>query len=116
MVKVEVEGQEYIIAVPGARNPLSVFGMRTDNPMIVGISPWVPYTKELFDKIMYKVNEYHDNKEELFWKIQSSKNSNAFYTVRRKDNKFMCTCLGFKYHNHCKHIDAVQHDIRFSIP
>jgi len=74
MVTVNVEGKDYTINVPSARCPLSVFGMNSDNPKIVGISPWPSYTKELYDKLMVKITEYHENKEERYWKVQSSSN------------------------------------------
>ena len=31
-----------------------------------------------------------------------------FYTVKYKDKKWSCTCNGFYYHKHCKHIKKMQ--------
>lgn len=39
------------------------------------------------------------------WQIAGSKG--AIYTVTRKFNRYSCTCTGFQFRKHCKHIDSV---------
>jgi uncharacterized Zn finger protein len=32
------------------------------------------------------------------------------YYVTNENNEYKCTCVGFKYHGTCKHIDQVRKD------
>jgi hypothetical protein len=39
------------------------------------------------------------------WEIKGSKDH--VYTVEETENGMVCSCIGFKYHGKCKHIDGV---------
>lgn len=39
------------------------------------------------------------------WQVNGSKNN--VYTVEETENGMNCSCVGFKYHGACKHIDGV---------
>ena len=40
------------------------------------------------------------------WSVAGSKGSN--YTVTRQAGKYSCTCAGFGFRRHCKHVDSVK--------
>ena len=84
--------------------------------LIVGMSPTVVYTKELFDII----NAEYDRRVEEHRKLRaslkpvttqvaSSKDPNKFYTVtKNRDGSWECSCPGFIYRRKCSHIEKVQ--------
>jgi len=39
------------------------------------------------------------------WEVKGSKDH--VYTVEELENGMVCSCVGFKYHGKCKHIDGV---------
>ena len=39
------------------------------------------------------------------WEVKGSKDH--VYTVEETENGLVCSCVGFKYHGKCKHIDGV---------
>lgn len=48
----------------------------------------------------------------MVWVVESHTEDNVFYYVLEFDYNgerlFVCTCPGFRYRNHCKHIEEVQ--------
>jgi len=42
------------------------------------------------------------------WEIKGSKDN--VYTVEESENGMVCSCIGFKYHGKCKHIDGVMNE------
>jgi hypothetical protein len=40
------------------------------------------------------------------WEIKGSKDH--VYTVEETENGLSCSCIGFKYHGKCKHIESVK--------
>ena len=54
-------------------------------------------------KILQRYDE-QSNKNNR-WKILGSKDH--VYTVEELENGMVCSCVGFKYHGKCKHIDGV---------
>jgi hypothetical protein len=40
------------------------------------------------------------------WVVAGSKGSS--YTVTKEGNKYSCTCPGFSFRRHCKHVDSVK--------
>ena len=40
------------------------------------------------------------------WEVQGSKGS--VYTVEKTQTGYTCTCSGFKFRSHCKHIDQIR--------
>ena len=42
------------------------------------------------------------------WEIKGSKDH--VYTVEESENGMVCSCIGFKYHGKCKHIDGVMNE------
>ena len=40
------------------------------------------------------------------WVVAGSKG--ASYTVTKEGNKYSCTCPGFSFRRHCKHVDSVK--------
>ena len=57
-------------------------------------------------KVM-KRNMYFKGQEppHRIWEIKGSKDH--VYTVEESENGMVCSCIGFKYHGKCKHIDGV---------
>ena len=51
------------------------------------------------------LQRYEDKSNAKRWKINGSKDH--VYYVEETDNGMSCTCIGFKYHGKCKHIDGV---------
>jgi len=44
------------------------------------------------------------------WEIKGSKDH--VYTVEETENGMVCSCVGFKYHGKCKHIDGVMNELQ----
>lgn len=38
------------------------------------------------------------------WEVKSQ--SGSVYVVEQVDNKYMCSCLGFKFRGNCKHLEG----------
>jgi hypothetical protein len=54
---------------------------------------------------MYFEGQKSTNK---IWEIKGSKDH--VYTVEESENGMVCSCIGFKYHGKCKHIDGVMNE------
>jgi len=56
-------------------------------------------------EILHRYEESSNNKR---WKLLGSKN--YVYYVEQTDNGLTCTCVGFKFHSKCKHIEQVKNE------
>jgi len=54
------------------------------------------------------IQRYEDKTNAKRWKINGSKDH--VYYVEETDNGMTCTCVGFKYHGKCKHIEQVKNE------
>lgn len=54
------------------------------------------------------LQRYEDTTNSKRWKITGSKDH--VYYVEETDNGMSCTCIGFKYHGKCKHIEQVKNE------
>lgn len=54
------------------------------------------------------LQRYEDNSNAKRWKINGSKDH--VYYVEETSNGMSCTCVGFKYHGKCKHIEQVKNE------
>lgn len=57
-----------------------------------------------------KRNMYFKGQEPThqIWEVKGTKDH--VYTVEKSDNGWYCSCIGFKYHGKCKHIDGVMNE------
>ena len=49
------------------------------------------------------------SKEDATWSVNGS--GKKFYTVTKKKNAWSCTCPGFTYRKHCKHVDGKKAEV-----
>jgi len=54
------------------------------------------------------LQRYEDKTNSKRWKIPGSKDH--VYYVEETDNGMSCTCIGFKFHAKCKHIEQVKNE------
>jgi len=55
------------------------------------------------------LQRYEEKSNAKRWKILGSKDH--VYYVEQKEDDFSCTCVGFKYHGKCKHIEQVKNEL-----
>ena len=54
------------------------------------------------------LQRYEDDTAKNRWKILGSKDH--VYYVEKNNNDYSCTCVGYKYHGKCKHIEQVKNE------
>lgn len=102
------------------RQPNHTYLMTDSMEKIIGYFKWnnpkefTKFKKPLaFDtryrkfKILQRYDEVTDNKR---WKINGSKDH--VYYVEETETGMTCTCIGYKYHGKCKHIEQVKNELQ----
>jgi hypothetical protein len=97
------------------RQPNHTYLMNNSMSKIIGYFKWnnpkdfTKFKKPIGFDTRYRkfkiLQRYDDADNKNRWKILGSKD-NVYY-VEKTDNGMSCTCIGFKYHGKCKHIDEV---------
>lgn len=73
-----------------------------DLHMHVFNNPLEIQTKGRKFEVLERIQEHDPSRVE----VKGSKGS--IYYVTNKDGKYKCTCVGYKYHGTCKHIEQVK--------
>lgn len=100
------------------RQPNHTYLMNDSMDKIIGYFKWnnpqdfMKFKKPLTFDTRYRkfkiLQRYEDKSNAKRWKINGSKDH--VYYVEETDNGMICTCIGFKYHGKCKHIEQVNNE------
>lgn len=101
------------------RQPNHTYLMNDSMDKIIGYFKWnnpKDFTKFknpiMFDTRYRKfeiVQRYEEKTNNKRWKILGSKDH--VYYVEETDKGMTCTCVGYKYHSKCKHIEQVKNEL-----
>ena len=79
---------------------------------LVAIYEYQGITIENFKRDTIQYNAFRDVIYQRLLRVRQIKQSDPdeypHYNIKNKNNTWSCTCKGFKYHKHCKHIKNIQ--------
>lgn len=100
------------------RQPNHTYLMNNSMSKIIGYFKWHnPNDFQKFKNPMgidtryrkFKIlQRYEEPTSDKRWKIAGSKDT--VYYVEQTENGMTCTCVGYKYHGKCKHIEQVKNE------
>jgi len=96
-----IKGEVYSVNIPCA-NPFARMGN-----WIVGLTPWVRWSEEIWSQLLAAWCEKLSNLEIQEWDVENS-DGTSYYRVRHADGVWSCPCYGFQYRGSCRHVDQCE--------